>query len=175
MKIIYSALILGCLILLNSCNVTKRSMREIRENNYYRDSTIVHEKLTIQPVFVPADTTYASALLKDLLEKGKVRTTDRHYTTTIEYRDSTIFVETTSDSVLLLLNQYEKTLLQVRSQLNQKTEITETEKKKTFSMPAVGMLILLLVIICVVLWLWSRRNGKGFPNYQEPPAAPLRE
>jgi hypothetical protein len=159
MKIIYTTLILAFLILMSSCNITKRSMREIKENNYYHDSTIVQEKLTVQPVFVPADTTYASVLLKDLLLKGKFKSTDRHYTTTIEYRDSTIFVETTSDSVLLLLSQYEKTLKRFTTQINEKSELTENQKKKGISIPAVLWFIALLVVLCLILWLWSRKKS----------------
>jgi hypothetical protein len=158
MKIIYTTLILGIIILLNSCNVTKKSMHEVKESNYYHDSTIVFEKLTVKPIFIPADTTYASVLLKSLLEKGKIRTTDRHYTTTIEYRDSTIFVETTSDSVLMLLSEYEKTLQQFTTQINQKTESKQNEKETTPSLIVVGIFISLVIIICVFLWFWIKKR-----------------
>lgn len=162
MKALYTSLILASILLATSCNVTKRSMHEIKENNYYHDSTIVQEKLTVQPVFIPADTTYASVLLKDLLSKGRIQSTDRHYTTTIEYRDSTIFMETTSDSVLLLLNQYEKTLKRFTTEINQRTDTTQTEKKTNFSMLSLGMFLFLVLLIVVLLLIISKRKSK--PN-----------
>lgn len=160
MKIIYTSIIIALIAMISSCSTTKRSMYQVKENNYYHDSTIVQEKLTVKPIYIPGDSTSAFALLRDLMAKGKMESKDRYYTTTIEYRDSTIYVKTKSDSVLLLLNQSEKRTQRYINQLVQKIESTQTEKKTGVSIYAIAALIFLIMVIVFLLWIMSRMKSR---------------
>lgn len=143
------------LVLLSSCKVWKKLTKESTESHYYHDSTVVHTKESFTPVFIPGDSTKSTFNLEELLRSGQLKSTDRHFTTEIRYLDGNLHVNTTMDSLMLLLRKHEQMIQSMKTQQTHKKDVVVQEHKKS-SMNWFWVALVLGAVLCVVVFLKIR-------------------
>lgn len=149
-------IMLSAILCFSSCKVWKKLTTESTESHYYHDSTIVHTKESFTPVFIPRDSTKSTFSLEELLKSGYLKSVDRNYTTEIRYLDGNLHVNTTIDSLMLLLRKHEQMIQSIRTEKSDKKEVIVHEQKKTplnwFWVTVVLGAILFLVIFFKIRW-----------------------
>ena len=149
----YAALFVA---LVSSCSILKENQKNVEktEEHHYHDSTFVIERETIREVYTNPDSTTAEFDLKELIEMGYAKSTDRYFTTEIRYRDNNLQVTTSIDSLLSVIRELETEVGNFTSTKDNYVDSKTKNKEKTVQSSPWQWLFVILVLLSIGLFLF---------------------